>query len=181
MKFIEKRTLQVAVSAAAVAAIGLMSPRAVRAVAATLVQVTNTMSNPAIVQPTVTAAAQQVTLLTPLNVSIAPGYTVALNQFVAVQGESANSYVVPAGQNLVVTGMDVTNFGGGSAQVFLAVPTNGLQALAQVYSTTAGTQQARFPGIVYPAGTMVSVENNGALYGTSVGAAVVVYGYLTAN
>jgi hypothetical protein len=179
MKFIEKRTLQVCLFAAAVAVIALATPRAARAVASTLVQVTNSFSNPAIVQPTSTAASQMVMLAPPLNGEVTSGAFVTLNPVVAGQGVTSSTYVVPAGQNLVVTGMDVTVYSG-SADIFLLTPTSGLgQGIVQVYATSAGTQMARFPGIVYPAGDNVVVESS-SIFGNAA-AAIVVYGYLTAN
>src|SRR5580698_2265497 len=91
----------------------LAVPRAAHAVTAALVQVTNTLANPAIVQTTDKAAAQLVQL-TGLNgeYAQADGPTLLLGQFNPSSDTTASTpYIVPAGQNLVVTDIDM-NFAG---------------------------------------------------------------------
>src|ERR1700733_9240450 len=97
-------------------------PVAVHAIAATLVEVTNTPAYPVITQSTNMEAAQLVTLLLPVNTDLPPNSgLVAMCQFLLPAGESATPYAVPAGQHLVVTGMDI-NLGGGPAYIQLYVP-----------------------------------------------------------
>jgi hypothetical protein len=79
----------------------LLAPKALRAVAATLVQVANTASNPAITQDTSRQASQIVTLSCVtggvcLQVNANSQYTVGAQ------------YYVPSGQNLVITSIEYT-------------------------------------------------------------------------
>jgi hypothetical protein len=179
MKLFEKRSLQVVMVTAAVAVLGLSTPKAAHAVAAALVQVTNTFANPVISQQTSTAASQLVMLTTPGAELLANGQMLTLNQVVPGQSASGSSYVVPTGQNLVVTAMDVTPLNSGTSQVILAENTQtSTIGLTYVVTTSTATVQARYPGIVYPAGTSVVVEYNGPNNGNVI---VAVYGYLTAN
>jgi hypothetical protein len=173
----KSRTSTIVVCVAAVAAVGLLSPKAAHAVAAALVQVTNTIANPAITQPTVTTAAQQVMLTPPGGEAVACcGYT-SLVQAVAA-GDFTLPYVVPAGQNLIVTGMDATAFTGASSAVSIVANCNSLNGLTYQILPVGVTVQARYPAIVIPTGCGVSLQylspNNGNL-------TAVVFGYLTAN
>jgi hypothetical protein len=179
MKLFEKRAFQAVMITAAVAVLGLSTPKAAHAVAAALVQVTNTFANPVISQQTTTAASQVIMLSTPGAELLANGQSLTLNQVVPGQGTSGSSYVVPTGQNLVVTGMDVTPLIGGTNQVILAENTQtSTLGLTYLVTTSTATVQARYPGIVYPAGTSVVLQYNGPSNGNVI---VVVYGYLTAN
>jgi hypothetical protein len=175
MKQFEKRAFQIVGVAAAVAVAGLLSPKAAHAVAAALVQVTNTFSSPAIVLPTNHAGAALVTLVTPESGSIDSGQTQALVLFAPGVGPNAAAYVVPTGFYLVVTGMDVTPATSGANQVTLNERTPADIGVAYLTAPTTATVQARYPGIVYPANTSISVAYSGP---NSVN--VTVYGYLTA-
>jgi hypothetical protein len=81
----------------------LAAPRAAHAVAATLVQVTNTAANPAITQSAPTQAAQLVNLAINVGGSFSPVNLFAL----APDGTSSLGYTVPSGQYLVITGADI--------------------------------------------------------------------------
>jgi hypothetical protein len=177
------RVFKFSAGAVALGAIGLFTPRAAHALAATLVQVTNTIANPAITQATNTAASQLVLLMGPGGNGLFPGSGLtALDQLIPTSGLSNSPYVVPAGQTLVVTGMDVTAYTAGGADMVLVNPAaGGNSPVALVYVPKAGTQQQVFAtGIAFPAGAQVIVYNNSIIAGTGL-ADVFVRGYLTTN
>ena len=109
-------------SAAALAAVALLlaAPRAAHAIAAALVQVTNTAASPAIAQDVAKLASQNVLLIS--NPSSSSGYpnpnpiltsgNGVLHQMFPNGTYSASPFVVPAGQNLVVTTVDLYTGGG---------------------------------------------------------------------
>ena len=175
MRLFRSRKVQLSAAAALAASIGLLCPRGAHALAAALVQVANTMSNPAITQPLNTAASQLVLLQPPFNGEIGPGSAVSLQQFQAAGGAT---YSVPAGESLVVTSVTISNNGPGFASFALTqVNSRGGYTPALELNTAAGTQQFTFPsGIVFPAGTSVGVsDSSGPLIWVGVA------GYLTAN
>jgi hypothetical protein len=175
------RAFKLGAGALALGAIGLLTPRAAHALAATLVQVTNTIANPAITQGTNTAASQLVLLQTPFGGSLSPNSPLtALDQIIPTSGLSTSPYVVPAGQTLVVTGMDVTAYGPGGAFMVLVNPAaGGNTPVAWVSVPKSGTQQQTFAtGIAFPAGAQVLVFNS---VGATGSADVFVRGYLTTN
>jgi hypothetical protein len=98
---IPKSVLTSASIVLAAGALTLAVPRAAHAVAALLVQVTNTSANPAVVQSTTTQASQLVVLLAS-NVKTSPV------QF-EVEGFTGlrSTLVIPAGQSLIVTDVDL--------------------------------------------------------------------------
>jgi hypothetical protein len=176
---LSKSVLSLAAGAIALGMLILAAPRAAHALAAALVEVTNTSANPVITQSTNTEASQLVTLLLPVNTDLPPNSgLVAMCQFSVPSGESATPYAVPAGQHLVVTGMDI-NLGGGSAYIQLYLPwSGGNWAISNASLSTQGFQQIRYSsGIVFGSGSAVYVQNGGP----SGSADVVIHGYLTAN
>lgn len=161
--------------AGAVALGGLTAaaPRAAHAIAATLVQVTNTAANPVITQSVNTQASQLVELVTPFGADIFPSSIPVKLQLISASGSSP--YTIPAGQHLVITQMDITLLNGKAA---LGLYAGDLQA-AYASVTAIGTQQFHYPtGIPVASGQQVSV-----VYYTGVTGDVSlnVYGYLTAN
>lgn len=84
----------------------------------------------------------------------------------------------PAGQHLVVTGMDV-DLAGGPAYIQLYLPWNGgAWAISNALLSTQGFQQIHYnSGIVFGSGSQVYVQNGG----NSGTADVVIHGYMTAN
>jgi len=178
----KSRLFKLGAGALALGAIGLFTPRAAHALAATLVQVTNTISNPAITQGTNTAAGQAVLLALPQAADLNPGSIGSLSQILPTTGNTNTPYVVPAGQTLMVTGMDVTTTNAGGAFMSLIEPnSSGNQPVSWVYLPKAGTQQMTFPtGIAYPSGFQVSVYCPPGFAGTG-SADVFVHGYLTTN
>lgn len=175
MEVIRKRTLQVFTLVAAAGALGLVTPKAARAVAAALVQVTNTAANPAITQGTEKQAAQLVSLILPGNDAIGPEQITALVQNSSVNGPNANAFVVPAGQNFVLTEVDVSFSGTTGGTLSVSGPA---YIVEDGYFPTSGYHQMQFSsGIVFPAGSSVYVgTGNGSNYSD-----IYAHGYLTAN
>ena len=186
----------------------LAMPRGAHAVAAALVQVTNTAGNPAVTQDTSKSASQLVTL---------GGGRVIFNSYGAVQlgqalpgsPENSTGYTVPLGTNLVITGMEVNvdvdpgsipqilnvhlpgagnevasipfGFPGSvtGGQMFLFVNSNN-NVFAEQFDLNAGFQQIHLPsGIVAPTQSRILVYNNTGQSGAAI--KVVVGGYLTTN
>jgi hypothetical protein len=177
-----KRTYQVTAGILAVGILGILSPRAAHAVTAALVQVVNTTANPVVTVATNSAAADQILLGTPSGATLSPGSSVvAMNENTTVGGLSNSAYVVPAGQSVVVTGMDITAYTKGGAYIILRSLSNGFNGMEPIYVANPGTQLAQFSsGIVFPSGSSVYVQNSNGL-GTTGSADVSVHGYLTAN
>jgi hypothetical protein len=85
------------------ALITVMNPKTVHAVAAALVQVTNTASNPVVTQGVGAQAGNMVQLICPLALS-----QTNFSCFDSTGGVSTNSpYTVPARKSLVITAIDV--------------------------------------------------------------------------
>jgi len=92
--------------ALALGALILAAPRTVQAVAAALVQITNTASNPVVTQTTGAQAANMVHLECTINMSGDPNgcYQVAAK---GVGNPQGGTYTVPSGNYLVITAADV--------------------------------------------------------------------------
>jgi hypothetical protein len=179
MNTFKKYSLQLATASAALVVLLVMTPRAAHAVAAALVQVTNTIQNPVVTTDASKAASQLILLQEPGGSPIPAGQIIGLNLFSPTQGQSTTPYVVPAGQNLVVTGIDFNTYGASPNNfIYLRIPIGfGLNSPQTFTITTPGTHQFSFAsGIVYPAGTSVSIHN---VSGNDLDATV--HGYLTAN
>jgi hypothetical protein len=154
----------------------LAVPRAAHAVAAALVQVTNTASNPAMTQSINQQAAQQVEIS-------CGGYDVGLIEpcgSISPTGVSSSNYVVPASQFLMITGVDVTpaSLTACSAPSFAQLSQNGFQRAGWGF-TGLNTLHFAYPnGFVLAPG---SVLTQGVVTGSACGATVYLYGYLTTN
>jgi hypothetical protein len=182
MKVFGTRTFALAAVPLALGTIGLVMPQRAHGIAAALVQVTNTAANPGVMQNMETTAPQQVELMVPGGNTIYPGTTVQMHRNTAAQGEAPNGYVVPEGQSLVITSMDVnTYYPGGAGMILLAGVAIGLEPMETVYAATQGFTEARFQsGLVFPTGSTVYVTNTTNVTGGN-GGDVTVHGYLTAN
>ncbi len=176
--FKQSKPLSLAAGVLAVGVLIVGAPRAAHAIAATLVQVTNTASNPVVAQSPNTQAAQLVELQTHNGVTIPAHDNYPFTQ-VTTTGEAGVSFVAPPGQYLVITGMDVNTYSPQTSiylQATTNVVSNPLQLMSEADLQSVGFQQIRYPsGIVYPSGTYVYV-GAGANQ-----AKVTVYGYLTNN
>lgn len=157
----------------------LAAPRAAHAIAATLVQITNTAASPAVAQDVSKLASQQITLLT--TEAASPGVNTRLSQVAANGAVSPDTYVVPAGQSLIVTSIDVTPTapGSGTNSVTISNSPPGYQIETFVV-TNSVTTMLQFPtGIVFPAGESLVIGSPTFSSGGSFTAFV--RGYLTSN
>jgi len=168
----------VGVSALAVV-LTLFAPRAVHAAAAVLVQVANTVANPAVTQDSSRAASQIVHLTTSGKAQVNPGVMTQLHQFIT-GGTFGPPYVVPAGQNLVITSIEATTATIAGPNYLNLYDNTTLGQREFWYLPNAGTTQLQFPsGFVYPAGTPVYVFIGGQ--GAVTPMFVDIHGYLTAD
>jgi hypothetical protein len=170
------QTLTYGAALLAAGVLTLTVPRAAHAIAATLVQVTNTATAPAIAQDVSKLASQQVMLYSP---GILRTSTTEQLAQVAVNGfPLSQSYSVPAGQTLIVTSIDITPYAPGSGTNGVAIG-NTMYVLESYVVTNSVTTTLSFPnGLVFPAGeTLIAVNapnSSGAVF-------VTVRGYLTSN
>jgi len=151
----------------------VMNPRSVHAVAAALVQVTNTASNPVVNADATRSAAQIVEIYCNPAFScnsVAPGGAV-----------DPTDYTVPAGQSLVITDIEILTQSGSYLSVFNIAyqPSPGFVGsyYGPYYHVASDGLTHHFAlqrGIVWPSG--------GALrpFGT-LGLQATLHGYLTAN
>ena len=178
MQLSKKRLCQMSAVLCGVAIVGALTPRTLHAVAATLVEVTNTIGNPVIAVPVERAASQQIMLVPPFNGGVANGFEATLQQLTP-GGTSGSSYVVPAGMNLVVTGINMDNSSAqtGYAELRVLTTVGGAEEFVELNGTPAGFQQLHFSnGFVFPAGSQVIIDDtNGAASFSNV----TVLGYLT--
>jgi hypothetical protein len=169
--------IMVGCAAAFAVALTLAVPREVHAIAAALVQVTNTTANPAVTED-ISKQASQIVHLTTLNKANVPNNEMTqLVQYIP-GGTFGPPYVVPAGQNLVITSIEASVFTAGDN--YLNLYDNKTIGQREYWSLpNVGLTQLTFPsGFVYPAGSSVYVYIGGQ--GTTQ-MAVDVHGYLTAN
>jgi hypothetical protein len=154
------------------------APRTVHAIAATLVQVTNTTANPAVTQDTSREASQIIHLTTLGKANVQPATMTELHQYIP-GGTFGPPYVVPAGQNLVITSIEASVLTPGNN--FLNLYDNTTIGQREYwYLPTVGLTQLTFPsGFVFPAGSSVYVYIGGE--GSTTQMVVDVHGYLTAN
>ena len=163
------------------------TPKAVYAVTAALVQVTNTALNPAVIQSTDHQAAQILDLQCPTN---NVPCTVINNNTDNYNG-SSTQFQVPAGKSFVVTSVDITarpDSQSCSASRYFYLQTasgNGHQpAFSRWYITPNQNYHFTYPsGIVFGPGSYLYVEDidNGVCqdYYTGLFDAVFLQGYLT--
>lgn len=158
----------------------LATPRTVHAIAAALVQVTNTAANPAITQDLTKFASNQVELVG----QIGPGSSNIPGFFheVRASGQSPNNYQVPAVQSLVVTSADVNSVPAGFAD--LLENTNGFAVALATWIPAPNLGGPATLHFVYPSGLVLSPNAIPEIAGELPGNAsisVSLYGYLTSN
>jgi hypothetical protein len=148
--------------------IGFTNPKTVHAVAAALVQVTNTASNP-VVNAEVTLSSSQ---LVQLDCNTFQSCSVIEPGGV----ETADAYVIPAGQTLVITDVEIhPPLGTGTGvSAFGIFPAKGTQFQINDFVTNDGVTHhfTLGRGVVFPSGTSLFAQ--GSLH---VGARLL--GYLT--
>jgi hypothetical protein len=153
-------------AALATAALLLATPRAAHAIAATLVQVTNTAAAPAITQGTEKQAAQLVDLVAQTDAAF---YNVLPN------GNYIYGYTIPSNQYLVITGVDLSTACSGNYTASLI--TSGSLQIKSWYFSGPNTTHFDYPsGIVLAPGLTPS-----ALFDPAGCSFMQMHGYLTSN
>jgi hypothetical protein len=138
--------------------------------------VTNTTANPAITLDSARAASQIIHLSTLNHSTFGPQQNGFLHP-VLEGGVFKPQYVVPSGQNLVITSIEVSVLSAGSN--YLIIYDDTLSERAIWYLPNVGTQQFVFPsGLVFPAGSW-PVPSVGGTGGSQMN--IDVHGYLTVN
>ena len=155
----------------------LAVPREVHAFAAALVQLTNTTANPAVTEDISREASQIVHLTTQGKANVNPSVMTQLHEYIP-GGTFGPGYVVPVGQNLVITSIEASVITAGNNYLNLYDNTTTGQR-EYWYLPNVGLTQLQFPsGFVYPADSSVYVYIGGQ--GTTQ-MVVDIHGYLTAN
>ena len=173
MNLLRKSAVFCGIVAAATLPLALTAPRTVRAFGEELVRIANTETNPAIVEEVPHFASHLVTLYAFSGLSGA--FSTGFLQ-VGTDGVNANTvYLVPPGQSLVITGVDINpnDYTTISSLVSVFAGAGGLYGSWMV----PGTVSTEFQ---YPSG--VVVRSGTSLYlvaGPAFG--VFLHGYLTAN
>ena len=150
MKLVKGMLMGIGAIALVASLLNLVAPKAVHGAVAALVDVANTTAAPALTLDISKSASQHVEL------SCAPAGCFLLSSFLP--------YVVPAGQNLVVTSVDIsTECCAGNAQLNIDTGSTGEGWLVPNDTLTHSFQYPS--GIVYPAGvtfnsTVVSMNAN---------------------
>ena len=153
----------------------LAVPRAADAVAAKLVEVTNTAANPAITQSARNLASQ----LVQLTSSPPPqGVTTFVNAFY-----QNVAYYVPAGQSLVVTAVDITPPPGCASQPspFELIGSGGLSSLNWTLPALNTGHFEYHSGIVFAAGTRPEILFGAGACTNGAAALVNLFGHLTSE
>jgi hypothetical protein len=173
---LRKFSLFIGASALSIIALTIVGPKAAHAVTAALVQIVNTPANPVNTFDASKAAGQMVQLFcapggatSPTNTNLTQCYKLD----VATGIYNFNSlFPIPAGQNLVVTTLDIPSAYSSFALFDLTAGSND-PIEREGYNFTQGvTAQFQYPvaGIVFSAGSLVMTSAN-----------CFIYGYLTAN
>lgn len=186
MKLAKRLSAIVGAVALAGALAALLAPKAVRAVTATLVQVVNTPSAPAVTLDVSKAASQ----ILELSCAVAgPGQTSAPCARNRDNGFINVPFVVPAGQHLIITSMDILPDSPGRGFLVLSLAENfgghevGLRDAWIV--TNSNSTQLQWPTTGIPIGPGYSLSifddlQRGGLLSAG-GAVVTIHGYLTLN
>ncbi len=188
---ISRSTLSWGGIAVAAALFTLAVPRAAHAVAAALVQVTNTASSPVIAQGIGNQAAQIVQIECTYLPGGFPQVCVAIPATgIAPYAISVPPYVVPAGQTLVVTAVDVLSGAGEPGTICNSGAVASVNTLPPASSTVVSRKSWAVPAeegiahFVYPSGilfapgtTIVDAANGGNVCTLTLD----MHGYLTAQ
>lgn len=178
MKRFHRYSFPVAASAL-LAALALTWPRAVHAVAAVLVNVTNTASSPAIAEGVDRLALQNILLIGNPPAPLSIGQLVILRQQAPDGTISGSPFVVPAGQNLVVTNIEIVPGGSGPNSFNIRNFSNG-NVRETLPNIPAGqlTQFQFATGIVFLAGESIAFVNAAPELFQGL---IFLHGYLTSN
>jgi hypothetical protein len=171
--------------------ITLMEPKTVHAVAAALVQVTNTAANPVVTQSIGQQAAQSVDL--ECVPSVIPGNGTC---YVVTDGSRGSTpYVVPANQSLVITAVDVYTFVAVNEAVNGEPACNagredgvsssgGAPLVWEIVNNTSPTHFTYPSGVVFAPSSPVTMSSKHYTAGLDAecgGDQILLYGYLTAS
>ena len=183
MTSLRRTALSLTSVAAGALALILAAPRAVHAVAAALVQVTNTVSVPAITQPVASLGSQQVTLECPVNAQSNANPIECLR--LGVGGSSAQESWAPPSEFVITSVMITAPTGGGTTLVALSTLAFGLATGVQWIVPGDGLSHSfQTPqGLAWPGGSPLTFyfTNSGNSNGNNAGPFAYVFGYLTSN
>jgi hypothetical protein len=144
----------------------LVAPKAVRATAAALVEVANTGTAPALTLDISKSALQHVEL----TCGYFSDHCVAAN--------TSTPYVVPTGQNLVVTSVDISTAGTGGRDILSILTPSGAARNIWAVPNDGFTHSFQYPsGIVFSGGFVFMAPSVGNL----VSNAAFLNGFLTSN
>jgi len=183
---ISKSVLAVGGVVVAGALFTVMNPKSVHAVAAALVQVTNTASNPAVTQSVGAQAGNLVHLSCPVTLEQTNS---SCFQFKS-DGSITSVYTVPAGESLVITAMDVQpnnlSVCPGNYNIYLGTP-----SVSGVFLNVTTTNALVTTHFSYPSGVAIGEGITPTWQGQSETLSQVracsgfeqadIFGYLTAN
>jgi hypothetical protein len=166
-----KSVLSFGAGALALCVLILAAPRAAHAIAATLVQVTNTTANPAITQ----SVGQQASQLASLGATTIGGQPSTFLSFLP-NNTYVLGYAVPANQYLVITSADI--MAQGCPSVYVSLFVSNLQLQSWIVSGT-NTSHFAYPSgfVIAPGATPLEVVNGPS----SCSASLQLNGYLTSN
>jgi hypothetical protein len=175
MKRFRKYSFAAAAAAILVAVLTLAAPRAVHALTAALVTVTNTAASPVVSQSVNQLATQNILLIGRAN----PGTSSSFSRITSDGDDSFAAYVVPSGQSLVITTIDVLPFTTQGIDTFTIFNEPSANPRETLQVAGAGTTQFQFPsGIVFPAGVFIQVKGESPSPDTLL---LYMHGYLTSN
>lgn len=166
-----KSVLSFGAGALALGAVMLAAPRTAHALAAALVQVTNTASNPAVTQD----VSHQVAQLVSLAATTTGGQPTQYINFLS-NGTYVVGYTVPANQYLVITSVDVT--GQGCTGLNLSLESGNLALASWIVSGVDTVHFGYSSGIVLPPGSTPMEVVNGP---STCAGSLQLHGYLTSN
>ncbi len=201
---LSKSVLAVGGAALATVLLILAAPRTVHAVAAALVEVTNTSSNPVVTQTTGAQATNMVHLQCAFNMNNRMSPCSQITSTGELKGQPNTPYTVPSPNYLVITAADVAPGANGGNTIncpgvyyaTIGNNTNGLNPINFLTVTTSNalvTTHFTYPppsGIVIAPGTgvyglgFIIIPTTGQFAGSCSGFAfdfVDLYGYLTTN
>jgi hypothetical protein len=170
-----KRLLMGVGAAALVAILGMaIAPKAAHGVVATLVEVANTPSNPVAMLDVHNSASQIVNLMCPLTLG-------TCTQLLLSSPGVSNAFTVPAGRNLVINNIEISNGGQGGLTFVLLYVGSPSSTESQIFKfntpcdgTTAELNLG--PGFVLPAGASIGTFTSNACTEQ-----LQLRGYLTSN
>jgi hypothetical protein len=164
-----KQIFSLGAGALALGVLMLAAPRAAHAIAAALVQVTNTTANPAITQSTATQASQVINLGSQGNSSLT--FTQTFHEAIP---PFSTPYLTPAAQSLVITDIDISGSACGAGAAFEITSPATTPIYWYIPPGTTTNHFSYRSGLVIPPSTGLEGQTNCNIV-------VLATGYLTAN